>query len=158
MLTAGTKAKSRAVAVSAVLLPSPAEPAMSPFRWLYTTNADKSSTTLSPPKARSAKLPETTPTPIEPATSATIQSELKYSMERARLSLPLLHSTWLAGQQHPTQFVHWSGVEQPWHESSAQPQELQGMAIAAKNERLPADRAARLIKLVHDRAHKVQGC
>jgi hypothetical protein len=72
--------------------------------------------------------------PIDPATSISIQSELKYSIEIALLSLPFLHSTWLVGQQQPTQFEHKSGAEQFSHEVSAQPQDAQEDAKADNGE------------------------
>lgn len=116
------RANRRTVVVKAVLLPNPEDPVTSSRRWPNTTKADRSSTMLSPPKARSARLPERMPIPIEPATSTTIQSELKYSIEMALLILPFLHSTWLVGQQHPAQFEHKSGAEQFSHEVATHPQ------------------------------------
>lgn len=63
---------------------------------------------------------------MDPATSTTIQSELKYSIDIARLSLPILHAMWLFEQQH-WQFAHSRGSEQFSHEVSAQPQDWHDM-------------------------------
>lgn len=53
-------------------------------------------------------------------------------MEMALLSLPFLHSTWLSGQQHPTQLEHCSGAEQVSHELSLHPHELHEVAEASE--------------------------
>jgi len=60
---------------------------------------------------------------MEPATSITIQRELKYSIEMALLIRLVRQATWLGGQQHPEQFEQNSGAEQSSHEFSTQPQD-----------------------------------
>ena len=80
--------------------------------------------------------------PIDPATSTIIQRELKYSMEIALLILPFLQSTWLAGQQHPAQFEHRSGVEQFSHEVSVHPQAPHEDTVIGMRDEFAGDRRA----------------
>ena len=125
----GRREKRRTVVRMAVLRPSPFEPDTSPLRWLKTTKAERSSTTLSPPNARRARLPVSRPTPIEPATSTTIQRELRYSTEMARLIRTALQPVWLGGQQHPTQLEHESGASHASQDVSRQSQDPQNESM-----------------------------
>src|SRR5271169_6220031 len=118
----GRSAKSSRLVNWAVLLPRCSEPLASFLRCLMTTDEETSSTILSPPKARRAKLPARSPTPIEPRTSMTIQAELRYSTERPALILICLHDWWPLLQQHETQFEQSLGAAHGAQDSSAQPQ------------------------------------
>ena len=76
----GISAKSRAFVSCSVLPGFVLGPARGFRRNDRTVIPESSSTRLSPPKAKRAKLPAMSPDQTEPMTSTVIQAELKYSI------------------------------------------------------------------------------